>query len=56
MGRRLDNADFKSPKAQKSVDDTLGDLVGISVKGMALIPVFVPFPLGNLQWILMCDC
>ena len=34
VARRLDDADFKSPVAQKSIRDTSGDLAGISVRGM----------------------
>ena len=39
VGRRLDNAHLKSPKAQKHIDDTSGDLAGMPVKSMVLIPV-----------------
>ena len=43
VDRSLDNADFKSPRAQKSIGDTSRNLAGISVKGIVLIPVSSSF-------------
>ena len=39
VSRILDNAHFESPKEKKSINDTQGDLAGIYVKSMALIPI-----------------
>ena len=52
--QRLNNVDFKNPKEQKSFDDTLGDLAGISVKGMFLITVFCSIFLEKKLWIYVC--
>ena len=47
------NADFKSPKAQKSFGDAPGDLEGISVMGIILIPVLCS--IFSSKAIMECD-
>ena len=52
IGRRLDNADFESSKTRKPIDDTLYDLIGISVKDMVLI--LVSYSISSRKVIVDC--